>query len=187
MNENLLNLERSVSKLEQKIATSAMEEKQILDRLWEHYELSHSDAQAQRLELESVPKASRRIGELKRDISALGAPNIGAIEEYERVNTRYTYLTGQRDDVESAKADLEKIIGEITAEMTRIFAQQFKLLSESFQTTFVERHRDQGPAPGEDFKNHLPPLRRREGLCGHRSVLLHFKSPPHPLLCHGRD
>ena len=54
------------------------------------------------------------------------------------MNTRYTYLTGQRDDVESAKADLEKIIAEITSEMTRIFAQQFKLLSESFQTTFVE-------------------------------------------------
>ena len=138
MNENLLNLERSVSRLEQKIATSAMEEKQILDRLWEHYELSHSDATALRIELESVPKATRRIGELKRDISALGTPNIGAIEEYDRVNTRYTYLTGQRDDVESAKADLEKIIGEITAEMTRIFAQQFQLLSESFQTTFVE-------------------------------------------------
>nr|WP_326172335.1 chromosome segregation protein SMC [uncultured Oscillibacter sp.] len=138
MNESLLNLERSASKLEQKIATSALEEKQILDRLWEHYELSHSDAQAQRIELESVPKAPRRIGELKRDISALGTPNIGAIEEYDRVNTRYTYLTGQRDDVEGAKADLEKIIGEITAEMTRIFAQQFKLLSESFQTTFVE-------------------------------------------------
>ncbi len=138
MNENLLNLERAASRLEQKIATSALEEKQILDRLWEHYELSHSDAQAQRVELESVQKATRRIGELKRDISALGTPNIGAIEEYDRVNTRYTYLTGQRDDVESAKADLEKIIGEITAEMTRIFAQQFKLLSESFQTTFVE-------------------------------------------------
>ena len=138
MNENLLNLERSASRLEQKIATSAMEEKQILDRLWEHYELSHSDATALRIELESVPKATRRIGELKRDISALGTPNIGAIEEYDRVNTRYTYLTGQRDDVESAKADLEKIIGEITAEMTRIFAQQFQLLSESFQTTFVE-------------------------------------------------
>ena len=138
MNENLLNLERSASRLEQKIATSALEEKQILDRLWEHYELNHSDAQAQRIELESVPKASRRIGELKRDISALGTPNIGAIEEYDRVNTRYTYLTGQRDDVESAKADLEKIIGEITEEMTRIFAQQFKLINESFQTTFTD-------------------------------------------------
>ena len=42
-----------------------------------HYELSHSDAQAQRIELESVPKANRRIGELKRDIGALGTINIG--------------------------------------------------------------------------------------------------------------
>ena len=138
MNENLLNLERAVAKLDQRRATSAMEEKQILDRLWEHYELSHSDAQTQRIELESVPKANRRIGELKRDIAALGTPNIGAIEEYDRVNTRYTYLTDQRNDVEKAKGELETIIGEITAEMTNIFAEQFKLLSESFQTTFQE-------------------------------------------------
>ena len=138
MNENLLNLERVASKLEQKIATSAMEEKQILDRLWEHYELSHSDAQAQRLELESVSKANRRIGELKRDISALGTPNIGAIEEFDRVNTRYTYLTDQRNDVEKAKGELEGVIREITNQMTDIFAQQFRLLAESFQTTFQE-------------------------------------------------
>ena len=138
MNENLLDLERAASKLEQKMATNAMEEKQILDRLWEHYELSHSDAQAQRIELESVPKASRRIGELKRDISALGTPNIGAIEEYDRVNGRYTYLTDQRNDVEKAKGELEGIIEEITNRMTVIFAEQFKLLSESFQTTFEE-------------------------------------------------
>ena len=138
MNERLLDLERSASKLEQKIATSAMEEKQILDRLWEHYELSHSDAAAQRIELESVPKASRRIGELKREIGSLGNINIGAIEEFDRVNTRYTYLTGQRDDVEQAKKDLEGIISGITGEMTRIFAEQFRLLNESFQTTFVE-------------------------------------------------
>ena len=138
MNETLLNLERAASRLEQKIATSALEEKQILDRLWEHYERSHTDAQAQRIELESLPKATRRIGELKRDISALGTPNIGAIEEFQRVNGRYTYLTDQRDDVEKAKGELEGIIEEITLEMTRIFAEQFKLLSESFQTTFVE-------------------------------------------------
>ena len=111
---------------------------QILDRLWEHYELSHSDAQAQRIELESVPKANRRIGELKRDITALGTPNIGAIDEFQRVNTRYTYLTDQRNDVEKAKGELQNIIGEITEEMTKIFAEQFKLLSESFQTTFQE-------------------------------------------------
>ncbi len=138
MNENLLNLERSASRLEQKLAASALEEKQIIDRLWEHYELSRSDAAAQRIELESVPKAVRRIGELKRDISALGTPNLGAIEEFERVNARYTYLTDQRNDVETARKELEGIIEDITGEMTRIFAEQFHLLSESFQSTFTE-------------------------------------------------
>lgn len=102
----MLNVERSVSKLEQKRATSAMEEQQILDKLWENYELSHSAAQEQRIELESVAKASRRIGELKRAISGLGAVNVGAIEEFERVNTRYTYLTTQRDDVERRRVSL---------------------------------------------------------------------------------
>lgn len=138
MNEHLLDLERTASKLEQKIATSALEEKQILDRLWEHYELSHSDAQAQRVELESRPKANRRIGELKRDIAALGTPNIGAIEEFDRVNTRYTYLSGQRDDVEKAKGEIVGVIQNLTKEMTAIFAEQFKLLSDSFQATFVD-------------------------------------------------
>lgn len=138
MNEHLLDLERTASKLEQKIATSALEEKQILDRLWEHYELSHSDAQAQRIELESRPKANRRIGELKRDIAALGTPNIGAIEEFDRVNTRYTYLSEQRDDVEKAKSEIEGVIENLTKEMTAIFAEQFKLLSDSFQATFVD-------------------------------------------------
>lgn len=138
MNENLLELERTASRLEQKIATNALEEKQILDRLWEHYELSHTDAQAQRIELENRPKANRRIGELKREISELGTPNIGAIEEFDRVNTRYTYLSEQRDDVEKSKCEIEKVIENLTQEMTTIFSQQFKLLSESFQTTFEE-------------------------------------------------
>jgi len=138
MNAALLNMSQSVSRLDQKLATSAMEEKQILDRLWDTYELSHSDAQAQRMELESVPKATRRIGELKRDINALGTINLGAIDEFDRVNTRYTYLTDQRNDVERAKEELGGIIEEITNRMTVIFAEQFKLLSESFQTTFTE-------------------------------------------------
>ena len=137
-NDELLNLEREASRLEQKIAANALEEKQILDRLWERYELSHSDAQAQRQELESIPRANRRIGELKRDIGALGTINIGAIEEFDRVNTRYTYLSEQRDDVARSKEELEGIIQEITEEMTRIFGEQFRLLNESFQTTFRE-------------------------------------------------
>ena len=127
-----------LSRLEQKRSAAAMEEKTILDKLWERYELSHSEAQAQRVELESIPKATRRIGELNRSIKALGTPNIGAIEEYERVNGRYTYLSDQRADVEQAKGELTGVIDQLTQQMTEIFAQQFRLLNDSFQETFLE-------------------------------------------------
>ena len=137
-NDALLNAMQAHAKLQQKLDSSGMEESQILEKLWERYELSHSDAMEQRIELESVPKATRRIAELNREIKSLGTPNIGAIEEFDRVNTRYTYLSEQRSDVEQAKEELLGIIDQITQQMTEIFAQQFQLLNESFQETFLE-------------------------------------------------
>ena len=137
-NDAVIAAQQELSRLEQKRSAAAMEEKTILDKLWERYELSHSEAQAQRVELESVPKATRRIGELNRSIKALGTPNIGAIEEYERVNGRYTYLSDQRADVEQAKGELTGVIDQLTQQMTEIFAQQFRLLNDSFQETCLE-------------------------------------------------
>ena len=137
-NDEVLEAEREVGRLEQRLNTGDIEEKQILDRLWESYELSHSAAMEQRVEMESVVKANRRIGELKREISGLGSVNVGAIEQFELVNERYTYLTSQRDDVELAKSELLGIINEITKEMTAIFAEQFLLISASFQETFQD-------------------------------------------------
>ena len=138
LNEALLNATQAESRLRQKLEGSAMEESQILDKLWERYELSHSAAQEQRIELESVSKATRRIAELNREIKSLGTPNLGAIEEFQRVNERYTYLSDQRTDVEKAKEELTGVIDQLTVQMTDIFGRQFKLLNESFQETFLE-------------------------------------------------
>ena len=137
-NKELLSIGGEVSRLEQKKMASSMDEKQILDKLWENYELSHEAAKLQRVEIESVPKASRRIGELKKSIAALGNVNVGAIEEFDRVNERYTYLTDQRDDVEKAKKELEDVIAQITGEMKTIFAREFDSINRSFGETFVE-------------------------------------------------
>ena len=138
LNEELLRTEGEVSRLDQRRVSASMEEKQLLDKLWENYELSHEAAKQQRVEIESVQKASRRIAELKRSISALGNVNVGAIEEFQRVNERYTYLTDQRDDVDRAKKELEEIIAGITSEMKTIFAREFKTINEAFGQTFVE-------------------------------------------------
>ena len=134
----LLRLEREVSVLEQRRAALDGEQKSVLDRLWETYALSHEAAQAQRIPLESTAQAQRRVAELKKGISALGNINLDAIEEFERINERYTYLVDQRDDVEKAKKELTGVITDITGEMKRIFAQQFAILNEAFQKTFQE-------------------------------------------------
>ena len=136
--DELLRLEAEVSRLSQKKSAAAMEEKQLLDKLWETYGLSHEAARRQRQELDSVPTANRRIGELKRNISALGQVNVGAVEEFDRVNQRYTYLTGQRDDVERARRELERIISGLTGEMKAIFQREFALIDQAFGQTFVE-------------------------------------------------
>lgn len=125
-NHELLELERECSRLEQKKLAAEMEEKQIIDKLWDTYEVSRTTAMGICQELPNPSEARRRINELKKDISSLGTPNIGAVEEFERVNTRYTYLTEQRDDVERAKNELVSIIRDITQEMRTLFGQEFE-------------------------------------------------------------
>ena len=137
-NADIIELERRAAKTEQKKLAAEMEEKQLLDKLWDNYELSHSAAEELRRPVENLQKANREMGELRRQISALGNPNLGAIDEYERVNTRYEFLTGQRDDVDKAKTELVDIIKEITGEMKEVFLRQFRAIDESFRQTFLE-------------------------------------------------
>lgn len=113
-------MERACALLEQKKVTSSMEEKQIVDKLWDSYGLTPGTAPEHRGEIENVTAGNRRAAELKRKIAALGTPNLGAIEEYARVNERYTYLASQRDDVLTSKRELESVIRDITKEMTTI-------------------------------------------------------------------
>ena len=131
-------MERESARLEHKKNTAQMEEKQILDKLWDSYELTPSTAAPCAAEIEGNVAAGKKIAELKRKINGLGTPNLGAIEEFARVNERYEYLSGQRDDVLHAKKELENIVRTITSEMTEIFVREFSKINEHFGKTFVE-------------------------------------------------
>lgn len=137
-NESIVELERLVASIERKMLAAEMEEQQLVDKLWENYELTRTAAQPLRIELASITAANREITTLRRSISALGTPNLGAIEEYERVSERYEYLSGQRQDIVKAKTELLGIIGDITREMEQIFTTEFALISERFTQTFLE-------------------------------------------------
>ena len=137
-NNEIIELERRKAKIEQKKLSADLEEKQILDKLWENYELSHSKAQELRQPVENIQRANKEIYDLRRQIAALGTPNLGAIEEYDRVSERYGFLTSQRDDIEKAKNDLLSIIRDVTKEMKAVFKEQFTRIDEAFRQTFTE-------------------------------------------------
>ena len=137
-NSEILELERRAARIEQKKLAAEMEEKQILDKLWENYALSHSAAMELRQPVESLQKASRQVSELRSRISALGTPNLGAIDEFERVNTRYEFLSAQRSDVNKAKAELLDIIRDITGQMEELFVTRFQQIDACFRETFLE-------------------------------------------------
>ncbi len=135
---DILNLERESARLEAKKNTAEMEEKQIIDKLWDSYELTRTTAPEAAAQIESVSAAQKRVAELKRKISSLGSVNLGAISEFERVNERYEYLASQRDDVLTSKRELEGIISDITKQMTEIFTEEFAKINTYFSQTFVE-------------------------------------------------
>ena len=136
--KDILNMERACALLENKKTTTAMEERQIIDKLWDSYGLTPGTAPDHKGQIESVAAGNRKAAELKRKISTLGTPNLGAIEEYARVNERYTYLASQRDDVLNSKRELESIIRDITKEMTVIFVEEFKKIDHYFGQVFEE-------------------------------------------------
>ena len=137
-NEALIAQERLVASIERQTLAAEMEEKQIIDRLWDNYELTRTAAQALRQPVESLTAANRRIAELRRQIRDLGTPNLGAIEESKRVGERYDYLAEQRDDIAKAKSELLDIIGDITRQMEEIFTREFNAINDSFRSTFLE-------------------------------------------------
>ena len=136
--KDISSMERACALLENKKNNTQMEEKLIIDKLWDSYGLTPGTASEHRGEIESVSAGTRRAAELKRKIAGLGTPNLGAIEEYARINERYLYLTAQRDDVLGSKRNLESIIRDITKEMTTIFVEEFRKIDRYFGEVFEE-------------------------------------------------
>jgi chromosome segregation protein len=136
--EQNMALSRAADKLENNLQTTQKEEDAIISRLWEQYELTVTKAQESRTPMESVSRAQRRAGELKKEIAALGSVNVGAIEAYESVGERYRYLTEQKGDAVRSKNELDGIIERITGEMRNQFAERFALIAKKFSETFTE-------------------------------------------------
>jgi len=104
-------------------------------RMWNDYEMTVALAEQHKLEIK-ISDATKEAGEIRRRITAMGPVNPGAIEEYSRVQERYSFLMTQSTDLEKAKADLTRLIDDLMGEMQKRFLDQFKIINENFKKTF---------------------------------------------------
>ena len=109
-----------------------------INNLWDEYALTYSEALPYKKDLGSTQEVSKEISSLKRKISGLGNVNVDAIEEYKTVSERYEFLSGQRDDLLSAQADLTGIIADMTKVMKAEFETKFYEIAKYFKGTFTE-------------------------------------------------
>lgn len=137
-NEELLNTEREILRLSNKITQIDESEKRIIDKLWDEYGLTKSTAEDVRLVPNEYSAATKKITELKSRIKALGPVNTDSIAEFKQVNERYQFMCAQRDDLEKSKRELQRVISDIVENMKTIFVEQFSLINSNFNQTFAE-------------------------------------------------
>ncbi len=129
--EVLNQLEITVNRLDVKLDN-------LLNTLSETYSLTYDAAKAKyKLEIDAS-LARNQVNNLKRQIKEIGIVNLGAIEEFAEVNTRYEFLLGQRDDLTNAENTLLEIIDEMDKVMEKEFVNTFKIIKDNFTTTFKE-------------------------------------------------
>ena len=68
----------------------------------------------------------------------MGTVNVAAVDEYRQTVERVEEMTAQRDDLLKAQADLEGIVAELETRMEKQFREQFCLMNDNFQRTFVK-------------------------------------------------
>ncbi len=111
---------------------------ELNDMLFEQYELTKREAENLNIVIEDMHEANRRLTEIKLAVKKLGSINVGAIEEYKEVSERYEFLKEQIDDIEKSKAELGRIIDDLTSSMSEKFMAQFKKINAEFNNSFAD-------------------------------------------------
>ncbi|CYW47571.1 chromosome segregation protein SMC [Streptococcus suis] len=132
------DLIRKQAKLEADCEQAGDKLRTLLGNLTEHFKLSFEAAQSQAKEVENLAVAEQSLKDLERAIRALGPVNLDAIDQYDEVNNRLTFLNEQRTDILSARDLLLDTIHEMDDEVKERFKVTFEAIRESFKQTFKQ-------------------------------------------------
>ncbi|MEX0818364.1 MAG: chromosome segregation protein SMC [Pirellulaceae bacterium] len=76
------------------------------------------------------------IDDLRRKLNNIGAVNMEALNELDDLESRFTSLSGQYNDLVQAKDSLERIIQRIDADSRRLFEETLEAIRQNFQVLY---------------------------------------------------
>jgi chromosome segregation protein len=102
-------------------------------------ELDIEPSVAETAEMPELPEGASpagRLRELDRELRLLGPINPLALEEFNELQGRHTFLEEQLEDVRSTRRDLARVIAAVDAEIQSVFSSAFADVSENFSQLF---------------------------------------------------
>ena len=77
-----------------------------------------------------------RLAATERELEKLGKINPLALEEYEALSERHTYLREQIADLKKSRGDVMTVMDEVTTHITEVFTQAFNTVNEHYERIF---------------------------------------------------
>lgn len=139
LSEEKARLDKEVFRLGELAGKAEESIERQINYLWNEYELTPSQAGELRdAAMTNLSEMRSRADELKKQIKSLGSVNVNAIQEYQEVKERYTFLKTQHDDLIAAADSLQKIIEELDVQMRKQFKTQFARIQTEFDKVFKQ-------------------------------------------------
>ena len=86
------------------------------------------------------------VGEMRQKLESIGPVNLDAIQEFEELEQRHTFLETQHNDLVRSKEELLQVIAKINETTKTMFSETFAQVRENFQNNFRELFGEQGKA-----------------------------------------
>ena len=132
------DLKAQITKQEVKKSKIEYELEQIINKMWEDYEITPNNVAEEYKKPDNVAETTKRVKHLRDEIRNLGSINVDSIEEYKQTKERYDFMCEQRLDLEDSSSKLKKVIQDMTKIMKEQFEKQFKVINKNFGEVFSE-------------------------------------------------
>lgn len=137
--EEMKEVEKSLEKLKEErekmkdlIHSLEMGLQNTLMKISRYLEEIPEDVEVESLSDEELSQLETEMKDLKNKIKYLGPVDLGAIDEYEKLQEEYRNLKERKEDLENAKKKLESIMRETEEEAKRRFNEVFEKVNEKF-------------------------------------------------------